>query len=758
MNKAMKKQALWIAVLLFFVPTPLLAQNTTLTDTLTFDADHIAYDLQNAQIILKGNAILTYQNIALKAGQIHYNKDTRQILALALKDSTGAPTIGRPVFTRGTETFSGQTMHYDLNTERGRVTQGRASQQRKYFQGSHILLDSPQALNATDLSISTCDKDHVHYDFLCQNVRVIQNDQAVGRSVTFRIGPVPIFWLPFFVFPTKQGRQSGILTPGVGSNDRDGIFVRDIGYYYAPSDYWDATLKGTFRERGGFLIESRVVYAVKDQLSGSVDAGYDHITSTTGNTNDWRFNFQHQQRINATTNIRGSGQFTSSSTFNQRNSDELYTYLNQQLRSSFSIDKRWSQAGRSIDGSLTYYRDLDQNTNQFQGFPRVSFRQGSRALFARDKNTSLQDQSWYHAIRYDFNSNLNNTFTYNPDTTDTRNITLQSGFNINSQHKPLSWLDFTPRFSLNEQFIHSDTDTITRRETYSTSINLGTSLYGIFPTNWGRIKGFRHRLQPRVAISYNQSAHLIGGTFGFGGTRDWADPSRSLNLSVNNSLEMKTENDGNVRRFTLATLNVSTGYDLDNTLQKWRDLNTSASIKPDQRIDMRLTMRHELQDLSGNFNPRLESVTLTSNFRFSGRNGTQNTTRTLPTYQTNLGHNSTSYDHFGNNTQPWQLGLTHYFNYTKSSPTASASKRSWIKTNFGFNPLASTRIDYAAEIEWVPIRRLISQSLSIYRDLHCWETRFAWYPTGFNKGFYFKINIKEIPQIKFEHRQGGFGI
>ncbi|MBT3603895.1 MAG: LPS-assembly protein LptD [Candidatus Latescibacteria bacterium] len=750
--------------LMFFCPLPLLAQTpqpvSIPTDSITFDADHITYNFKNERIDLTGNATLKYRDITLTAGHILYNRKTRQMTAQPLPDSTGARTIGLPKFKRNTETISAQYMLYDLKTERGNVKQGRASQQRKYYQGENILLDNnPQALNAIDLSMSTCNKDHVHYDFLCKNVRVLQNDQAVGRSVTFRIGPVPIFWLPFFVFPTKQGRQSGLLTPSVGSNDRDGIFVRNIGYYYAPSDYWDATLKATLRERGGFLIASRFVYAVKNRLSGSIDLDYDHTTTGTSSTNSWRLNLQHQQRINATTNIRGSGQFTTSSTFNERNSDELYTYLNQQLRSSFSIDKRWTESRRSIDGSVTYYRDLEAKTNSFQGFPRLSFRQSSRTLFARN-NTTTQNPAWYRAIRYDFNSNLTNNFTYNPDTTDTRDLTMQSAFNLNSQHKPMGWLDLTPRFSLNELFKYSDTDSITRRETYTASVNVGTSLYGIFQTNLGRIKGFRHRLQPRISINYNQNSSLIGGTFGFGGTRDWGDPRRSLNFSLNNSLEIKTEHEEDVRRFTFATLNISTGYDLDNTLQKWRDLNTTASIKPDQRVDMRLTMRHELQNVNGDFKPRLESFTITSNFRFNGRQGSTSASQNnfQSASQTQFGIEGNLSDNFGDTTQPWRFGLTHYLNYSKLSPTSPATKRSWLKADLGLNPTTSLRLDYSINVELVPTRSLTAQSLSIYRDLHCWEARLSWYPTGFNKGYYFRINIKDIPQIKFEHRKGGFGI
>jgi hypothetical protein len=33
-------------------------------------------------------------------------------------------------------------------------------------------------------------------------------------------------------------------------------------------------------------------------------------------------------------------------------------------------------------------------------------------------------------------------------------------------------------------------------------------------------------------------------------------------------------------------------------------------------------------------------------------------------------------------------------------------------------------------------------SISIYRDLHCWEMRFNWIPTGYQKSWNFSINAK----------------
>ena len=33
-------------------------------------------------------------------------------------------------------------------------------------------------------------------------------------------------------------------------------------------------------------------------------------------------------------------------------------------------------------------------------------------------------------------------------------------------------------------------------------------------------------------------------------------------------------------------------------------------------------------------------------------------------------------------------------------------------------------------------------SINVYRDLHCWEMRFSWIPTGFRKSWNFTINVK----------------
>ena len=84
--------------------------------------------------------------------------------------------------------------------------------------------------------------------------------------------------------------------------------------------------------------------------------------------------------------------------------------------------------------------------------------------------------------------------------------------------------------------------------------------------------------------------------------------------------------------------------------------------------------------------------------------------------------------------------MTHYYDLRKQPAKVT---RSWLKADFGFNPTRAWRISYGLNYD-IEGRKLTAQNLSVYRDLHCWEARFSWHPTGFNSGFYFKINIKGI--------------
>ncbi|MEE2754903.1 MAG: putative LPS assembly protein LptD, partial [Candidatus Latescibacterota bacterium] len=556
----------------------------------------------------------------------------------------------------------------------------------------------------------------------------------------------------------------------------------NLGYYYAPNDYWDATLSATLREQGGILLDGDLAYNVLNRVRGSAGLQFEKFNTVSGtSTRNWRVNLSHWQRLSSTASVRANGNFTSSRNFDERNTDNLYNFLNQQLRSSLSLDKNWQEAGRSVDLGLTYVRNLEDKSNAFQGFPRLSFRQSRRRLFGdgSDLNTGrpqkigsqyATDQPWYRAFYYSFSGNFDNEFTKESvDSLETESLNLGGRLTVNSQHRPMGWLELTPTLTTSQRISRNNQDRPTRTETYSASVNASTTLYGIFLTKVGRLRGIRHRFQPRAGFRYNQSASVDGGSFGFGGNRSAGNARRILNLSVSNALEIKTENeDGKQNRFTLASANVSTGFDFDSGLQRWRDLRSTISIKPDRRIDIRLNTIHDLYDNSGQWNPflpSLQNLTVTSNFRFTGSGmspsslrqdrsssgfGRSNQLRSSPEF----GFEQDLYREKATGSSPWRVSVGHHFEIRRQ-PTGTTNRTSWIKADLGINPQKwMSRIDFAINVNLIN-PDVTNQTISIYKELHCFESRITVVPNGFNRGFAFKFNIKDIPQIGISNRRGG---
>ena len=55
-------------------------------------------------------------------------------------------------------------------------------------------------------------------------------------------------------------------------------------------------------------------------------------------------------------------------------------------------------------------------------------------------------------------------------------------------------------------------------------------------------------------------------------------------------------------------------------------------------------------------------------------------------------------------------------------------------------------LTYAAGFNLIDMK-INAQSVKFYRELHCWEFMFTWWPDGGRKGFQLSINVKH-PDLK----------
>ena len=51
--------------------------------------------------------------------------------------------------------------------------------------------------------------------------------------------------------------------------------------------------------------------------------------------------------------------------------------------------------------------------------------------------------------------------------------------------------------------------------------------------------------------------------------------------------------------------------------------------------------------------------------------------------------------------------------------------------------------------------QLVAQNFSVTRDLHCWQAQFTRSLSGTTQEYYFKINVKNLPEVYYEQGSRG---
>ena len=76
--------------------------------------------------------------------------------------------------------------------------------------------------------------EHPHYYFRAKKIKLVPNKLIVTGPANLCVGDIPTpLYIPFGIFPVKQGRRSGIIFPQFGEDARNGFFIKQGGYFFA---------------------------------------------------------------------------------------------------------------------------------------------------------------------------------------------------------------------------------------------------------------------------------------------------------------------------------------------------------------------------------------------------------------------------------------------------------------------------------------------------------------------------------------------
>jgi lipopolysaccharide assembly outer membrane protein LptD (OstA) len=808
--------------------------NTSIDTLVNYTArDSIIYSLRTRYMNLYGKSELQYQTIGLKSERVNVNWDDATLVAYGAADTIKADSIiGKPIMRDGGSEYHGDQVRYNFRTRKGKIKIGTTQMENGYYVGTQIKKVEPDVLCIADGTYTTCDDKDPHFYFESPKMKVFVRDQVVAEPVFFFVAGVPIFALPFGVFPAHGGRSSGIITPAYGEDATYGWYLSHIGYYWAVSDYWDIASMFDIYSRGRWQNQTNIHYALRYNLWGNITA---RITSTPiGDPSDPNYNKSREYYINIThgQTISPSSRLDVNFTFMSTNyfknfSTNLSDILLQNVISDATYWKSWESSNSSL--TINAHRDQSLITGQTnEQLPSISFSQGTIYPFSKVtktrglSSTTGADQSFIEMLGFGYTAQaINNqskvptvvdsaklspseqNFTNINDFLHTKTQSLSQGLSFLITPPKLGYFNVAPSLSFtdartwgqNEKPFRDTTDSLLAHSTsrtknivgnVNTGVNVSTKLFGMFQPNLLGVTAIRHTMTPTFGLFYKKQ--IYGDNM--------QKYSMTGSFDVGNNFEMKTQKNDSAKtedKVKLFNIDANVNYNFAADSMGFSDVGFNYRTDIGQYLNIggraiynlyvfdptalngsgARVNRFLLED-KGKFGD-LTSFSLSLSTSFKGEKKQKPSNAGIPdstiqeqekssgqTMQS-LGQKKVYYSPFDQEDAdfsiPWNISV--YFNFSQLQPTPqSYSRSSSVNASLSFNltekwQIALNGISY----DFVSKKPFI-QSVSVTRDLHCWQMNFSWYPMGYLEGYRFELKVKapQLQDIKVTKQSNNRGV
>jgi LPS-assembly protein len=184
---------------------------------------------------------VTYQDIKLTARKVRANLEKKTVVA-----------EGDVVLEQGASRLAGVRIDFDLAEKVGVVTDGKLDLEGGvHLRGALLAKVGPRSFTLTDGRITACEGEKPAWEFTTSRGRFTLEEYAHFSQTTFRMGGVPLLYLPYLVWPVLRERASGFMIPVVGYNSNRGGYL-GLAWYWAISRSVDATFVGDLYSKGWY--------------------------------------------------------------------------------------------------------------------------------------------------------------------------------------------------------------------------------------------------------------------------------------------------------------------------------------------------------------------------------------------------------------------------------------------------------------------------------------------------------------------------
>lgn len=601
--------------------TRITKSKSSIDSTVTYFAeDSVRFKFDNRKMRLRGKARMNMKEQTLEAEIIEISLEESKLYANSAKDTAGI-SYGFPLFTDQGEKYAAEKIEYDFKTGKGVISLGETQMGEGFYFGEKIKRETEDVMFVKGGYYTTCDALEPHYHFGSPKMKIQAEEKVFLDPIIFYVEDLPVFIIPFgLFFPSKGGRQSGLIVPSFYFSQSRGVVFENFGFYWAASDYWDTQLKTDLYTKGGFLLKNSTRWVLRDVFSGNANLEYGKTRFDPDDDfkTNWSISLVHNHTISPSARINANVSLTTPG-FYQNTSTNINQRITQNIGSRASYSKTFDN-GSSFSVSFNRDQNIIDDTYS-QNFP-ISYTLPN--IYPLKKYVKPSSSvSWLRDVSIKYSSNLN--YSEQKDLQDERlgpdgEKIEDTSFKITNRrlitHRPsisispkFGYFTLSPSISFNannyfrkltRRYSIEDSTTFDSYESgifteywYSLGLSLSTRVYGLWDNTkplmgfvkpkWLGFKAFRHTYQP--SFSFNFTPDFSKSNFGFydryydpalereveysrftsdGGSHAPAALTQVISYSDLHSFEMKIAQPDSAEdvKLELLRLNFSTSYNI----------------------------------------------------------------------------------------------------------------------------------------------------------------------------------------------------
>ncbi len=462
------------------------AGETRQEGAVTLHADRQEW-VQGSMVRYEGDVEILYQDVKITCDVLELDTQSMELVAR-----------GNVILDQGPRRLVASEAQYNLRTKTGTFHDAKgAMAPTYYFTGAEVEKLDETHFRLKDATFTACEpEDGKSPPWQFHVRRALLEEEGYGRfhGTAVEVKGVPIFYLPYLLWPVKTERTSGLLVPSFGYSNLRGTYMGNA-LYLALARSYDTTIYLDTYSKGDVGVGSEWRWAPEENAFGEIDLYT--IRNRAKGAWEWRVNGRHRQddfhgfrllaEVHDVSDLDFFREFERSFDRNTMRSLYSYVYLTRS-RGMYSLNLR-------LDRRTTFFSNSDIVLNQLP------------ELELRVRPTRVGRSSLYWSL-------LSSANIFSVD----RGGDLKATYGRADAFPQVSyslpgppWLSITPRAGVRGTY-YTSRYSADRRSFESEGIDrsyaaagidiVGPSFSRIFNREIGPYTRFKHLIEPRFEYSY----------------------------------------------------------------------------------------------------------------------------------------------------------------------------------------------------------------------------------------------------------------